>query len=87
LAAGYAAGAIDSLAKVLGYLFSSTSTVSTRGPTPIRINGTLVFTYLFMSLCVFTVIWSFINMAVAYIYNLISDVIGGIQVTLSDRNA
>jgi hypothetical protein len=81
-----AAGVIDSLARLLGYLFSNAPS-STRGPTPIRINATLVFTYLFMALCVFTVIWSFINMAVAYIYNLISDVIGGVQVTLSDRNA
>jgi Transmembrane domain of unknown function (DUF3566) len=81
-----AAGAIDSLAKILGYLFSNAPS-STRGPTPMKINSTLVFTYLFMALCVFTVVWSFINMAVAYIYNLISDVIGGVQVTLSDRNA
>ena len=81
-----AAGAIDSLAKILGYLFSNAPS-STRGPTPMKINGTLVFTYLFMGLCVFTVVWSLINMAVAYIYNLISDVIGGVQVTLSDKNA
>jgi hypothetical protein len=30
------------------------------------------------------VIWSLVNVFVAFIYNLISDVVGGIEVTLGD---
>ncbi len=30
-------------------------------------------------------IWSFINVFVAVMYNLISDIVGGVEVTLADR--
>ena len=80
-----AAGAVDSFAKLLGYLFANGPS-STRGPTPVRIDGVQVFTYLFVAGCVLTVVWSLINVFIAFIYNLISDVIGGIEVTLADRN-
>jgi hypothetical protein len=81
-----AAGAVDSLARLLGYLFSSGPTVSTKGPTPVRINSVAVFIYLFFACLAFTVIWSLINVIIAFIYNLISDVVGGIEITLADRN-
>ena len=81
-----AAGAVDSLARLLGYLFSSGPTVSTKGPTPVRINSVAVFIYLFFGCLAFTVIWSLINVVIAFIYNLISDVVGGIEITLADRN-
>jgi hypothetical protein len=32
------------------------------------------------------IIWSLINLFIAFLYNLISDVIGGIEVTLSERH-
>jgi transmembrane protein DUF3566 len=78
-----AAGAIDALARILGEIFANGPT-STRGATPIPIDGVKVFTYLFLAGCVFTVIWSLVNVFVAFIYNLISDVVGGIEVTLGD---
>lgn len=81
-----AAGAVDSLARLLGYLFSSGPTVSTKGPVPVRINSVAVFIYLFFGCLAFTVIWSLINVIIALIYNLISDVVGGIEITLADRN-
>jgi hypothetical protein len=80
-----AAGAVDSLAKLLGYLVVSGPS-STRGPTPVRIDGVQVFTYLFVAGCVLTVAWALVNLFVALIYNLISDVIGGLEITLADKN-
>jgi hypothetical protein len=78
-----AAGAIDALARILGEVFANGPT-STKGATPIPINGVKVFTYLFVVGCVLTVAWSLVNVFVAIIYNLISDVVGGIELTLSD---
>jgi hypothetical protein len=80
-----AAGAVDSLAKLLGYLVASGPS-STRGPTPVRIDGAQIFTYLFVAGCVLTVAWALVNLFVALIYNLISDVIGGVEITLADKN-
>jgi hypothetical protein len=31
------------------------------------------------------VLWTLINVFVAFLYNLISDIVGGIEVTLSER--
>lgn len=78
-----AAGAIDSLAKILGYVFGSGE--STSGPTPVVINGQEVFTWLFIAGVLFTVVWSLVNVFVAFLYNLISDIIGGIEVTLAEK--
>jgi hypothetical protein len=79
-----AAGAIDSLATILGYVFGSGQS-STSGPTPITIDGKQVFTWLFVGGVAFTVIWSLINVFVAFLYNLISDIIGGVEVTLAEK--
>ncbi|MDP9329318.1 MAG: DUF3566 domain-containing protein [Actinomycetota bacterium] len=80
-----AAGAVDSLAKLLGYLVANGPN-STKGPTPVRIDGAQIFTYLFVAGCVLTVAWALVNLFVALIYNLISDVIGGLEITLADKN-
>jgi hypothetical protein len=79
-----AAGALDSLERLLGY-FVDTGEISNRGPTPVHINGAVVFTYIFLGGCLLAVTWSAINTVVALIYNLISDILGGIEVTLSER--
>jgi Transmembrane domain of unknown function (DUF3566) len=78
-----AAGSIDSLEKVLGYVFGNGT--STRGPTPVNIDGRQVFTWIFFAGLVFTVVWSLINVFVAFLYNLISDILGGIEVTLAEK--
>jgi Transmembrane domain of unknown function (DUF3566) len=80
-----AAGAMDSLSRVLGYVFGSGT--STLGPQRIPINGGAVFTWLFIAGCVFVVVWSLVNVFVAFLYNLISDIVGGIEVTLADRSS
>lgn len=79
-----AAGAIESLEKVLGYVFG-TGTTSTGGAEPIEIDGRVVFTWAFFGGLVFVVVWSVINVFVAMLYNLISDIIGGVEVTLAER--
>lgn len=86
-----ASGVIDSLEQLLGTIFPSgtglspTGQVSTRGADPIQIDNGQVFTWLFFAGCVGVVIWSFINVFVAVMYNLISDIVGGVEVTLADR--
>ncbi len=78
-----AAGGVDSLARILGYVFGSGD--STSGPTPVDIDGKQLFTWLFVGGVVFAFIWSLINVFVAFLYNLISDLVGGIEVTLAEK--
>ncbi|HWL89923.1 MAG TPA: DUF3566 domain-containing protein [Actinomycetota bacterium] len=86
-----ASGVIDSLEQLLGTIFPSgasltpTGQVSTRRATPIQIDSGQVFTWLFFAGCVGVAVWSFINVFVAVMYNLISDIVGGVEVTLADR--
>jgi hypothetical protein len=78
-----AAGAIDAFGRVLGNLFAKGN--STLGPTPVHIDGRLVFTYLFVAGCVFTVVWSLVTMFMAFLYNLTSDIVGGVEITLAQK--
>jgi hypothetical protein len=78
-----AAGAIDAFGRVLGNLFAKGN--STLGATPVHIDGRLVFTYLFIAGCVFTVVWSLVTMFLAFLYNLTSDIVGGVEVTLAQK--
>jgi hypothetical protein len=79
-----AAGAMEEIGKLLGYFFGTGET-GTRDPEPIAINGGVLFTWLFFGGLVFTVVWSLINVFVAFLYNLISDIVGGIDVTLAEK--
>jgi hypothetical protein len=86
-----ASGVIDSLEQLLGQVFPSgaalspTGQVSTRGAPPLEIDTGEVFTWLFLAGCVGVAIWSMINVFLAVMYNLISDIVGGVEVTLADR--
>jgi len=86
-----ASGVIDSLERLLGTIFPSaeglspTGQISTGRPQPIEIDTGQVFTWLFLAGCVGVAIWSFINVFIAVMYNLISDIVGGVEVTLADR--
>jgi hypothetical protein len=40
---------------------------------------------IFLLGCGMVLVWSFINLMVAFLYNLISDVIGGIEITLAEK--
>ena len=83
-----ASGVIDSLETLLGSIFppaSPTGEISTRGAPPIEIDSGQLFTWLFVAGCVGVAVWSVINVFIAVMYNLISDIVGGIEVTLADR--
>jgi hypothetical protein len=79
-----AAGAIDSFESVLGEVFG-TGVTSTGGAEPLEINGGTLFAWSFMGGLVFALVWSLINVFVALLYNLIADIVGGVEVTLTDR--
>ena len=86
-----ASGVIDSLEQLLGDIFPSAAALSPTGELstgeapPMEIVTGQLFTWLFIAGCVGVAIWSCINVFVAIMYNLISDIVGGIEVTLADR--
>jgi Transmembrane domain of unknown function (DUF3566) len=83
-----ASGVIDSLEVLLGSIFppaSPTGEISTRGAPPIEIDSGRLFTWLFVAGCIGVAVWSVINVFIAVMYNLISDIVGGVEVTLADR--
>jgi hypothetical protein len=69
-------GVLDSLASFIGGLY---------GDDNFKFNGGWIFTWLFVLGLVGTVAWSLINVCVAFLYNLVSDIVGGVQITLDDR--
>jgi hypothetical protein len=48
-------------------------------------HGVWIFERLFLAGLIGVVLWSIVNLFVAVLYNLISDVIGGVSVTLAER--
>ena len=79
-----AAGAVDAFESLLGNVFGPEVT-STAGAEPIEINGGAVFGWCFVTGLALVVIWSLINVCVALLYNLITDIIGGVEITLTDK--
>jgi hypothetical protein len=77
-----AVGAIDSAGRLLGYVFA---TGNASGPQPVVIRFGQVFTWIFLVGCANVVLWSLVNVFVVFLYNLISDVVGGIEMTLAEK--
>jgi hypothetical protein len=71
-------GVLDSAAKIL-------SDVGFGGPRGFAFHGYWIFSRLFLIGLAGVVVWSVVNMLLAVLYNLISDVVGGIQLTLGER--
>lgn len=71
-----AIGVLDSLASFIGGLY---------GDDAFTFNGGWIFTWLFVLGILGVVAWSLINVCVAFLYNLVSDIVGGVQITLDDR--
>jgi hypothetical protein len=71
-----AIGALDSLTRLIRDLFADQS---------FQINGGWLFTRGVAIGLSMVVLWTLINVFVVFLYNLLSDVVGGIEVTLSER--
>ena len=71
-----AIGALDSLQRLIRDLFADQS---------FEINGNWLFTRGLAIGFGMVVLWTLINVFVAFLYNLLSDIVGGIEVTLSER--
>lgn len=84
-----AAGILESMGKLFGALgLGGTCTEVEGGPTRecvLQFQGGWLFTRLFFVGIVLVVAWSLVNMLVALLYNLVSDVIGGVDMTLVER--
>ena len=71
-----AIGALDSVTKLARSLFADKT---------FAIHGDWIFTRLALIGVAMVFVWSLINVFVAFLYNLISDVVGGVEVTLAER--
>jgi hypothetical protein len=71
-----AIGALDSVTRLIRDLFADQS---------FEIHGDWLFSRGILIGFAMVVLWSLINVFVAFLYNLISDIVGGIEVTLSER--
>jgi hypothetical protein len=70
-------GVLDSLAHVLQTILGERQ--------PFEFHSFWIFSRLFLIGVLGVVVWSFVNLFVTLLYNLVSDVVGGIQITLGDR--
>ncbi len=74
---------------VIGVLHSLSNLMTTIGlgnrKTGFQFNGFYIFSRLFLFGMVGVVVWSLVNVFVALLFNLVSDVVGGIGVTLTER--
>ena len=52
----------------------------------IKISGAAIFRWLFLIGLLGTIVWSAITVFAAFLYNLIADVVGGIEVSVSERD-
>src|SRR3990170_6798031 len=71
-----AIGALDSLQRLIRDLFADQT---------FQISGNWLFTRGLAIGLGMVVLWTLINVFVAFLYNLLSDVVGGIEITLSER--
>jgi Transmembrane domain of unknown function (DUF3566) len=71
-----AVGALDSLTRLIRDLFADQT---------FEIHGDWLFTRGLAIGLGMVVLWTLINVFVAFLYNLLSDIVGGVEVTLSER--
>jgi transmembrane protein DUF3566 len=74
-----ATGAIDKTAEVIGNLGFAPASGT------FEINGSWLFTRIFVIGCGMVVVAAIINLFVAFLYNLLADVLGGLEVTLAEK--
>jgi hypothetical protein len=78
-----AVGVTDTIAQWIGCLINTDQ--GTKQCTPAVIDGARIFSWLFLIGCMFALVWTALAVFFALLYNLISDIVGGIEVTLSER--
>ena len=78
-----AAGVTGTVANWIGCLVNQSN--GTNACTPAVINGGQIFAWLFVAGCIASAVWSVLAVFVALLYNLISDIVGGVEVTLSEQ--
>ena len=74
-----AVGVIDSVEEWITKIFPQD------GGATFQIQPGYLFPRLFLIGLGMVVVWSFINLMVAFLYNLISDVVGGVEITLAEK--
>jgi hypothetical protein len=79
-----AGGAIDSLGEIIGCVINEPQGTKQQC-VPAEIDANVLFTYLFLAGTVLSVAWALVTTFGSVIYNLISDMVGGIEVTLSEK--
>jgi hypothetical protein len=81
-----AVGVIDAIAESIDTLLYQKATVPGQESEQIFfINGGWLFSRAFAVGLVMVVFWSLVKLLVTFMYNLISDLVGGIEVTLTER--
>jgi Transmembrane domain of unknown function (DUF3566) len=73
-----AIGVIDSIAK-------SVDTLLYEGKGVFHVHGSWIFSRAFAVGLVMVVFWSLVKLLVTFMYNLISDLVGGLEITLTER--
>ena len=74
-----AVGVIDTIERWITTVFPQ------NGGATFRIAPGYLFPRVFVIGCAMVVVWSLINLMVAFLYNLISDVVGGLEITLAEK--
>jgi Transmembrane domain of unknown function (DUF3566) len=73
-------GVIESFEDFLSELFAT-------GDERFTVNGRWLFNWAFYIGIFFVIMGSLINLFISFLYNLISDVVGGVEVTLTEKRA
>jgi len=74
---------MDTISNWVGCVVNGTPQ-GTKKCLPAVIDGKLIFTWLLLAAGLFTVVLALLNTFIAIMYNLISDIVGGVEVTLSE---
>jgi len=74
-------GVLDSLGRML----QNAGFGPDAGKGTFEFNGVWIFERLFIFGAVGVVVWSLVNLCAAVLYNLVSDVVGGVSVTLTEK--
>jgi len=70
---------------VVGSLEQLLESLGFGGEAGFEVNGAFLFRTLFLIGLISVVVWSALTLFFAFLYNLISDLVGGIEVTLAER--